>query len=92
MLSDHCKDVNRTVLHRLNQTIEMLNATSFNVGNPNLRDFSRLGIEYVSETIMKNFKTTLTDLQNVAKEWLRYAGDRVRYQQKKELNAVGKYL
>jgi len=31
---------------------------------------------------------TLTDLQNVVKEWLCHAGDRVRYQRKKEVTAM----
>ena len=61
MLSDHCKDTNRTVLHILNQIIEMLNASSLNVGNPKLRDFSRLGNNFPLHTIdeVENFEKQL---------------------------------
>ena len=61
MLSDHFKDANRTVLHKLNQIIEMPNATSFNVGNPNLRDFSRLGNNFPLQTVdeVENFEKQL---------------------------------
>lgn len=47
-------------------------------------------LPYVAETTIKTGNTTLTDLQNTIKEWLRHAGDRVRYQQKKRVNSDDK--
>lgn len=52
-----------------------------------------LNCGFVAETIIKTGNTTLTDLQITVKEWLRHAGNRVRYQRKKELTAkTGKNL
>ncbi|CAL1678887.1 unnamed protein product [Lasius platythorax] len=45
-------------------------------------------IDGILETIIKTGNTTITDLQNTVKEWLRHAKDRVRYQRKKELAAM----
>ncbi|XP_066584793.1 uncharacterized protein [Prorops nasuta] len=45
-------------------------------------------VKGISDVIMKQFKTTKSQIDNCIKGWLRHAGDRVRYQIKKDMECT----
>lgn len=56
---------------------------SRNIDTINFVNINRVD-SYVPETVMKTAGATVTGIQGIIREWLRHAGDGVRYRQKKE--------